>query len=199
MDAANIEEAVNKSLARLGTDYVDLLQVHWPDRYVSLFGASGYDVAQVREGDIPFDEQLRGLERVITAGKVRCGRWTLHCGVPIERPPTCLPRAHAQVRYIGVSNETSWGVSQFCRAAEQANLPRIVSIQNSYSLIVRGPFETDLAEVRGARRVARRREAAQSTHLPPRPPPHRSARRTTAMWACSRTPPSLAAASRAST
>jgi aryl-alcohol dehydrogenase-like predicted oxidoreductase len=53
----------------------------------------------------------------------------------------------AQVRYIGVSNETSYGVMRFIQAAEQLGLPRIVSIQNSYSLIVRGPFETDLAEV----------------------------------------------------
>lgn len=120
VDAENIEEALNKSLQRLGTDYVDLLQVHWPDRYVPLFGAAAYNSANEREGDIPFEEQLRGLERVVKAGKVR---------------------------YIGVSNETSYGVMRFIQAAEQLGLPRIVSIQNSYSLLVRGAFETDLAEV----------------------------------------------------
>ncbi|PSC73609.1 aldo-keto reductase-like [Micractinium conductrix] len=120
VDAANIEEAVDASLARLQTDYVDLLQIHWPDRYVPLFGAGGYDIANEREGDVPFEEQLRGMERVVMAGKVR---------------------------HIGVSNETSFGVMRFIQAAEQAGLPRIVSIQNSYSLAVRGSFETDLAEV----------------------------------------------------
>ncbi|GAB4817654.1 hypothetical protein N2152v2_004700 [Parachlorella kessleri] len=115
-----IEEAVNKSLQRLGTDYVDLLQIHWPDRYLPLFGSGPYDAAQEREGDIPFEVQLQGLERVIKAGKVR---------------------------YVGVSNESSYGVMKFIQASEQLGLPRIVSIQNSYSLLSRGPFETDLAEV----------------------------------------------------
>jgi hypothetical protein len=57
---AQIEESVNNSLARLGTDYIDLLQIHWPDRFVPLFGASSYDQALERETDIPFEEQLRG-------------------------------------------------------------------------------------------------------------------------------------------
>lgn len=120
VDADNIEYALNRSLERLGTDYVDLLQIHWPDRYVPLFGAQSYNAAQEREGDIPFEEQLRGLERVVQAGKVR---------------------------HIGVSNETSYGVMRFIQAAEQLGLPRVVSIQNSYSLLTRGGYETDLAEV----------------------------------------------------
>ncbi|KAI3433531.1 hypothetical protein D9Q98_003341 [Chlorella vulgaris] len=126
VDAANIEYAVNKSLERLGTDHLDLLQIHWPDRYVPLFGAQPYDQAQEREGDVPFEEQLRGLEAVVKAGKVR---------------------------YVGVSNETSYGVMRFIQAAEQLGLPRITSIQNSYSLLVRGSFETDLAEVCAARQA----------------------------------------------
>jgi aryl-alcohol dehydrogenase-like predicted oxidoreductase len=115
----NIVESVDSSLERLGTDYIDLLQIHWPDRYVSLFGAGSYDPQNEREGDVPFDEQLRALERVIKDGKVR---------------------------YVGVSNETSYGVMSFCHAAETLGLPKIVSIQNSYSLLVRSAFETDLAE-----------------------------------------------------
>lgn len=124
--AAQIEESVNKSLARLDTDYLDLLQVHWPDRYVSLFGATAYDINLERPDDVPFEEQLRGLENVIKAGKVR---------------------------HIGVSNESSWGVCQWGNAAEKYGLPKIVSIQNSYSLLVRGSFETDLAEVCAPRQM----------------------------------------------
>eukprot|EP00191_Tetraselmis_sp_GSL018_P001177 CAMPEP_0177611948 /NCGR_PEP_ID=MMETSP0419_2-20121207/20875_1 /TAXON_ID=582737 /ORGANISM="Tetraselmis sp., Strain GSL018" /LENGTH=332 /DNA_ID=CAMNT_0019107935 /DNA_START=252 /DNA_END=1250 /DNA_ORIENTATION=- len=115
---SQILESVDKSLARLGTDYIDLLQLHWPDRYVPLFGQSGFNIEDMRES-VPFEEQLMALDELIKAGKVR---------------------------HIGVSNETSWGVMQFCRAAEAAGLPTIVSIQNAYSLIVRVPFETDLAE-----------------------------------------------------
>eukprot|EP00892_Ulva_mutabilis_P002263 jgi/Ulvmu1/12037/UM083_0050.1 len=113
-----IQEAVDKSLSRLGVDYVDLLQIHWPDRYVPLFGTGRYDRSK-RQDAVPFEEQLRGLQNVIRQGKVR---------------------------YIGVSNETSWGISRFVQAAEIANLPRIQTIQNSYSLVWRSDIEGDLAE-----------------------------------------------------
>ena len=116
----NIVESVDVSLQRLGVDHVDLLQVHWPDRYVHLFGAASYDASLERPDDVPFEEQLRGLEKVIQAGKVR---------------------------YIGVSNETSYGVMKFSQLAESMGLPKIQTIQNSYSLISRSLFETDLAEV----------------------------------------------------
>lgn len=116
---ADIAEGVDKILQRLGTDYIDLLQIHWPDRYVSLFGAKPYDEAMTYEA-VPFEEQLEGLKAVIDAGKVR---------------------------HVGVSNETSFGVMEFIRLSEQLNLPRMISIQNSYSLITRGPFETNLSEV----------------------------------------------------
>ncbi|CAG9466509.1 unnamed protein product [Pedinophyceae sp. YPF-701] len=118
VDRANILESVDKSLARLGTDYVDLLQIHWPDRYVPLFGQAGYDPSQEREA-VPFEEQLRALEEVVRAGKVR---------------------------YIGVSNETTFGVCKFAELAAAHSLPKIVSIQNVYHLMARGAFETDLAE-----------------------------------------------------
>ncbi|XP_040992763.1 protein tas-like [Juglans microcarpa x Juglans regia] len=119
VDAANIKESVEKSLKRLGTDYIDLLQIHWPDRYVALFGEFSYDPAKWRSS-VPFVEQLRAFQELIEEGKVR---------------------------YIGVSNETSYGVMEFVHAARVEGLPKIVSIQNSYSLLVRCRFEVDLVEV----------------------------------------------------
>nr|XP_043628781.1 protein tas-like [Erigeron canadensis] len=119
VDAANIKESVEKSLKRLNTDYIDLLQIHWPDRYVALFGEFLYDPSKWRQS-VPFVEQLRAFEELIHEGKVR---------------------------YIGVSNETSYGVMEFLQAAKDERLPKIVSIQNSYSLLVRCNFEVDLVEV----------------------------------------------------
>ncbi|MBA0848945.1 hypothetical protein Goshw_008970 [Gossypium schwendimanii] len=118
VDAVNIRESVEKSLKRLNTDYIDLLQIHWPDRYVPLFGEYFYDSSKWRPS-IPFVEQLKALQEVIDEGKVR---------------------------YIGVSNETSYGVMEFVHAARAEGLSKIVSIQNSYSLLVRR-FEVDLVEV----------------------------------------------------
>ncbi|MCO5579893.1 hypothetical protein L7F22_033757 [Adiantum nelumboides] len=69
VDAANIKESVEKSLKRLGTDYIDLLQIHWPDRYVPLFGEYLYDLSKWRES-VPFSEQLQALHDVIKEGKV---------------------------------------------------------------------------------------------------------------------------------
>eukprot|EP01024_Parvocaulis_polyphysoides_P009071 TRINITY_DN1276_c0_g1_i4.p1 TRINITY_DN1276_c0_g1~~TRINITY_DN1276_c0_g1_i4.p1 ORF type:complete len:389 (-),score=44.36 TRINITY_DN1276_c0_g1_i4:237-1403(-) len=113
-----IRMSVDESLKRLQTDYIDLLQIHWPDRYVSLFGSSSYDISKEREF-IPFEAQLEGLKAVIDAGKVR---------------------------YVGVSNETSYGVSEFVRFSKELNLPKIQTIQNGYNLLFRVPFETDLSE-----------------------------------------------------
>ncbi|XP_028780698.1 uncharacterized protein LOC114736984 [Neltuma alba] len=118
VDASNIRESVEKSLKRLGTDYIDLLQIHWPDRHVGLFGSS-YDPSKWRPS-VPFVEQLQAFQELINEGKVR---------------------------YIGVSNETSYGVMEFVHAAKVEGLPKIVSIQNSYSLLVRCNFEVDLVEV----------------------------------------------------
>ncbi|ESW17853.1 hypothetical protein PHAVU_007G274000 [Phaseolus vulgaris] len=119
VDAENIRESVEKSLKRLGTDYIDLLQIHWPDRYVALFGEFYYDPSKWRPS-VPFVEQLQAFQELINEGKVR---------------------------YIGVSNETSYGVMEFVHAAKVEGLPKIVSIQNSYSLLVRCRFEADLVEV----------------------------------------------------
>ncbi len=114
----HIHVAIDGSLRRLQTDYVDLYQIHWPDRYVPMFGGVSYEVAQERES-IPIAEQLQALAGLVQAGKVR---------------------------HIGLSNETPWGVSEFLRCAEQLGLPRIVSVQNAYSLLNRS-FESGLSEV----------------------------------------------------
>ncbi|KAG9445662.1 hypothetical protein H6P81_011790 [Aristolochia fimbriata] len=119
VDAANIKESVEESLKRLSTDYIDLLQIHWPDRYVSLFGEFTYDPSKWRPS-VPFVEQLKSFQDLIDEGKVR---------------------------YIGVSNETSFGVMEFVHAAKVEGLPKIVSIQNIYSLLARCKFEVDLVEV----------------------------------------------------
>lgn len=112
-----LNAAIDSSLLRLQTDYLDLYQIHWPDRYVPMFGASSYEVAQERDS-VPIAEQLLALAELVKAGKIR---------------------------HIGLSNETPWGVSEFIRCAESLGLPRIVSIQNSYHLMNR-TFECGLAE-----------------------------------------------------
>lgn len=109
--------AIDGSLRRLQTDYVDLYQIHWPDRYVPMFGATSYDVTQERDST-PIAEQLQVLAELVKAGKIR---------------------------HIGLSNETPWGVSEFVRCAEQLGLPRIASVQNAYHLLNR-TFESGLAE-----------------------------------------------------
>jgi aryl-alcohol dehydrogenase-like predicted oxidoreductase len=114
----HIHAAIDASLQRLQTDYVDLYQIHWPDRYVPMFGATSYDASQDRDAT-PIAEQLQALGELVKAGKVR---------------------------HIGLSNETPWGVMEFVRCAEQLGLPKIVSIQNAYHLLNR-TFEAGLAEV----------------------------------------------------
>ena len=118
VDAANIAEAVEKSLRRLRTDHLDLYQIHWPDRYVPLWGTDTYDPAQEREEE-SIQAQLEALDKLVREGKVR---------------------------HIGVSNETSFGVNEFANVAARHGLPKIVSIQNVYNLLCRVRYETDLAE-----------------------------------------------------
>jgi aryl-alcohol dehydrogenase (NADP+) len=113
----NVQAAVNDSLRRLRTDYIDLYQIHWPDRYVPQFGETEYRPEQERNS-VPIAEQLAALSEVIREGKVR---------------------------YIGLSNETAWGVSQFSHLAQTLGLPKPVTIQNAYSLINR-TFDGALAE-----------------------------------------------------
>ncbi len=119
LDRRNIRYAIEGSLKRLQTDYVDLYQLHWPDRSLPLFGAGGttYRRPSHRE-EIPIEETLEALAELVREGKVR---------------------------HIGLSNETPWGVARFLRAAELGHGPRIVSIQNAYNLLNR-TFEMGLAE-----------------------------------------------------
>ena len=116
-DRKNLTEAIDTSLARLQTDYVDLYQLHWPDRSTMTFGRANYPWIK-DEYTVPIEETLTVLGDLVKAGKIR---------------------------YVGVSNETPWGVSQFLNAADKLGLPRIVSIQNPYSLVNR-TFETGLSE-----------------------------------------------------
>ncbi len=110
---------MEQSLKRLKTDYIDLYQIHWPDRPVPLFGAQP-NIHHFRDGPmVPFDEQLRAMENVITAGKVR---------------------------HIGLSNETPWGVMRFVMHAEMDGLPRVQTIQNAYNLLNR-TYEMGLSEI----------------------------------------------------
>ncbi|HBB31560.1 MAG TPA: NADP(H)-dependent aldo-keto reductase [Cyanobacteria bacterium UBA8803] len=117
IDRPNVEQAIADSLKRLRTDYIDLYQIHWPDRYVPLFGAPNYDPANERDS-LPIAEQLQVFAELIKAGKIR---------------------------YLGLSNETPWGVCEFSHVAKQLGLPQIVSIQNAYSLVNR-VFEIHLSE-----------------------------------------------------
>ena len=117
VDRKNIEQAVDDSLKRLQTDYIDLYQLHWPDRYVPRFGETVYDLNKERE-TVSIAEQLTVFADLIKAGKIR---------------------------YLGLSNETPWGVSEFSHIAKQLGLPKVVSIQNAYNLINR-VFDSALAE-----------------------------------------------------
>jgi aryl-alcohol dehydrogenase-like predicted oxidoreductase len=123
-DRANLTEALNGSLERLHTDYIDLYQLHWPDRSTMTFGRPTYPWID-DEYTVPIEETLSVLAEFVKAGKIR---------------------------HIGVSNETPWGVSQFLRAAERLGLPRIVSIQNPYSLLNR-TFEIGLSEFSHRERI----------------------------------------------
>jgi aryl-alcohol dehydrogenase-like predicted oxidoreductase len=118
LDRPNIAAALEASLARLQTDYLDLYQLHWPDRETNFFGKLGYE-PPTDDRSIPLLESLTALAEQIQAGKIR---------------------------HIGLSNETPWGLMTCLNLAEQHGLPRPVSIQNPYNLLNR-TFEIGLAEV----------------------------------------------------
>ena len=115
MDDKNISEAVNNSLRRMKTDYVDLLYLHWPERNVPMFGQYKFDPKDEYKNSkkiqwVSIEEQLESLMKLVDDGKVR---------------------------YIALSNEYPWGVMEFIRVAKEKKLPLICAVQNSYSLINR--------------------------------------------------------------
>ena len=117
LDRKNLIEALDGSLRRLQTDYVDLYQLHWPDRMTNMFGQLGY-THDPEETTTPVEETLGVLDEFVRAGKVR---------------------------HIGLSNDTPWGVMRFLHLAEVRGWSRVVSVQNPYSLLNRS-FEVGLAE-----------------------------------------------------
>ncbi len=116
-DRANLEPALDATLNRLQTDYLDLYQLHWPERKTNYFGQLGY--VHTEDAFTPMEETLGILQGFIQTGKIR---------------------------HIGLSNETPWGVMKFLQIADHMGLPRVVSIQNPYSLLNRS-FEIGLAEI----------------------------------------------------
>ena len=113
-----IAEAIDTSLARLRTDYLDLFQIHWPQRNVPMFGATTFDPALDKDGGPSIDEQVAAMAGLVKAGKIR---------------------------HYGLSNETAWGVAAFHAAARAQGVPGPITTQNSFSLVSRA-VEGDLAE-----------------------------------------------------
>lgn len=118
LNAKQIKDACEASLKRLQTDYIDLYQVHWPERKTNFFGQLGYRHQDDQQA-IAIEETLKALDELVQEGKVR---------------------------YLGISNETPWGLHEYLRLSDQYKLPRIQSIQNPYNLLNR-TFEVGLAEM----------------------------------------------------
>lgn len=109
LDASDITQAIDDSLLRLQTDYVDLYQIHWPDRYVPMFGETEYDPTRQFDS-VGIEEQLDALGRAVDAGKIR---------------------------YVGLSNETPYGLMKFLQVAEiTCHFPRIVTVQVLFDFIL---------------------------------------------------------------
>lgn len=115
----SLNEAVDNSLKRLQTDYIDLYQLHWPERQTNTFGVRDYTHNPNDGWEDNFNEILHNLDEIIKSGKIR---------------------------QVGLSNEKAWGTMRYLEESKQHNLPRMITIQNAYSLLCR-PFEGDLAEV----------------------------------------------------
>ncbi|QDH13295.1 aldo/keto reductase [Formicincola oecophyllae] len=121
LDKANITYALENSLKRLGTDYIDLYQLHWPDRAVQMFGAGGttFQPPAAQPDEVPLAETIAALEELVQAGKIKA--W-------------------------GLSNETPWGVMSAVQVAKHQGALAPATIQNAYSLLNR-TYEMGLAEI----------------------------------------------------
>ena len=115
----NISSALLGSLERLQTDYIDLYQLHWPERNTNYFGKLGYKHKTEEREWNDFESILRTLKQFVDEGKIR---------------------------YIGLSNESAWGLSKFLELSRSQNLPRVMSVQNPYNLLNR-TYEVGLAEI----------------------------------------------------
>ncbi|MBT8270886.1 MAG: NADP(H)-dependent aldo-keto reductase [Bacteroidia bacterium] len=115
----SIKDAVQKELKRLQTDYIDLFQLHWPERQTNVFGVRDYDHNPDDPWQDNFKEVLEALDNQIKSGKIR---------------------------YVGLSNEKAWGTMRYLEESRSQGLPRMISIQNAYSMLNR-TFEGDLAEI----------------------------------------------------
>ena len=115
----SIEEALHNSLKRLQTDYIDLYQLHWPERNTNYFGDLDYEHDVKEKSWNSFESILNTLKKFIDQGKIR---------------------------YIGLSNETPWGFSKYLEIAKEKNLPKVVSVQNPYSLVNR-TYEVGMSEI----------------------------------------------------
>jgi len=115
----SIKDAVNNELERLETDYIDLFQLHWPERDTNIFGVRDYKHNPNDKWEDNFQEVLQSLDKVVKEGKIR---------------------------HIGLSNEKAWGTMRYIEESKKNNLPRPVTIQNAYSLLNR-VYEGDMAEI----------------------------------------------------
>jgi aryl-alcohol dehydrogenase-like predicted oxidoreductase len=114
-----LNEAVDNSLKRLKTDYIDLYQLHWPERQTNTFGIRDYKHNSDDKWEDNFNEILLTLDKIIKSGKIR---------------------------HIGISNEKAWGTMRYLEESKTNQLPRMITIQNAYSLLNR-VFEGDMAEI----------------------------------------------------
>ena len=118
-DKKSMSEALEKSLKRMQTDYIDLYQLHWPERNTNFFGQQGYEHDSNEKNWIAFDEILENLKKFVDAGKIR---------------------------YVGLSNETAWGLAKCLELSKLKNLPKMMAVQNPYNLLNR-TYEVGLAEI----------------------------------------------------
>ena len=117
LSSEHIVKAVESSLIRLQTDYIDLYQVHWPERKSNYFGRLGYEYSE--DTGIAIEETYKAMDKLVRDGKVR---------------------------YLGISNETPWGINEYLRLEREHGYNKIMSIQNPYSLLNR-IYEVGLAEI----------------------------------------------------